>query len=64
MEGREGKVVLHVVRQRVWEKSDNKAHVTGGTALDTDVRFQAVHKLTNCAFDDLYPAHFYYVFVF
>ena len=58
------KAVLYVIRQQVQEKSDNRAHVKGDASLNTAFRFQAVHKLTNHPFDDLYPAHFDHVFFF
>lgn len=58
----EKKAVLYVVRQWVWEKSDNRAHVKGGTSSNTAFRLQAVHELTNHPFDDLYPAHFDHAF--
>lgn len=57
-----GEAVLYVVRQQLWEKSDNRAHVKGGTSSNTAFRLQAVHKQTNHPFTDLYPAHFDHVF--
>lgn len=58
------KAILYVIRQRVQEKSDNRALVKGATSSNTAYRFQAVHKLADHPFSDPYPAHFDHVFFF